>query len=751
MSLLQKSFRVALLAAVAVGGVGLYTRDLTTAAKPRSIPQMAFANGNDGGPAVDIVPIDPAEASKIEGPFEGELIYPAAFDGDVRSLPQEGPNKEKTARPELDVYLPFEREGDAMMAIGDPVMQTEYAVAPNIPAPSVSFKGLDYNTWGSGHPPDTHGDVGPNHYIQAVNSAIGIYNKTGTQLAAFSFDTLFTGTGTACDAENNGDPVVVYDASADRWIITDFAWPSATPDTGPYYTCIAASKTADPVSGGWWFYAYRADDASHNWLNDYFKLGIWPDGLYMAANMFDCVNSCGSGTAYKGAGVYALNKSDLYSGAALRSVRFFTSASYFTLLPSNQRGTAPAAGTPNYFVANDQSVWALDVWKFAVNWTTPAASTFTGPTQVTIASYTMPPATVTTPGTALDTLADRLMTWNQYRKIGSAESLWLAHTAGSASGNATLRWYQLNVTGGTIATTPVQQATYNPDTTSRWIPSLAVDKQGNMAIGFSAANATTHASIRYAGRLATDPVNQLSQGEATLVAGTGSQSGVDRWGDYASMSVDPTDDCTFWFTSEYYETTGSNWQTRIGSFKFPGCGSSTPVTTAWFNPSANAAVTTSAGDNNGYQSSPTNAYTNDSLFALDTDSGTSDTTTSCTSTTKDKHTYYNYNISVPAGKVINGIEVRLDGRAESTAASPKFCVLVSWDGGVSWTAAKSTTTLTTAEATYILGTSTDTWGRTWSTTELSNTSFRLRVVNVATSLIRDFSLDWAAVRVTYTP
>jgi hypothetical protein len=174
----------------------------------------------------------------------------------------------------------------------------------------------------------------------------------------------------------------------------------------------------------------------------------------------------------------------------------------------------------------------------------------------------------------------------------------------------------------------------------------------------------------------------------------------------------------------------------------------TPTSTGLLNPSANAAVTSNAGDNNGFQTSPNNAQANDGLFAVDTNSGTN-TNTSCTNTGKDKHIYRDYNISLPGGATINGIEVRLDARADSTTGAPKMCIELSWNGGSTWTAAKTTPTLTTSEASYTLGGAADTWGRAWSTGEFSNANFRVRVTNVASNSSRDFSLDWVAVNIHY--
>jgi PKD repeat protein len=174
------------------------------------------------------------------------------------------------------------------------------------------------------------------------------------------------------------------------------------------------------------------------------------------------------------------------------------------------------------------------------------------------------------------------------------------------------------------------------------------------------------------------------------------------------------------------------------------------TSTGFLSASANAAQTSSAGDNNGYQTSPANAYANDSSFATDTNSGTN-TNTSCANNGKDKHRYYNYNFNLPATAVIQGIQVRLDARADATSGSPKICVQLSWDGGTTWTTAKSTTTLSTAEATYTLGSTSDAWGRTWTPGNFSNANFRIRVIDVASNTSRDFFLDYVAINVTYQP
>jgi len=164
-------------------------------------------------------------------------------------------------------------------------------------------------------------------------------------------------------------------------------------------------------------------------------------------------------------------------------------------------------------------------------------------------------------------------------------------------------------------------------------------------------------------------------------------------------------------------------------------------------PTANAAD--SGGDGNGFQSNPTNAYTDNSSSAVDTDSGTV-SSTSCSSTGRDRHRFFNYGITIPAGASVKGIEVRLDARADSTSGTPRMCVELSWDGGATWTAAQVTSTLSTSLATRTLGGTANTWGRSWTAADLSNANFRVRVTNVASSTSRDFTLEWIAVRVTHS-
>jgi hypothetical protein len=510
----------------------------------------------------------------LSAPTPGEPVVPGEFNGDLRDLPQVKVQP-RADQPHFPVSGPASQR-PAVLHSAASTIQTQLP-ASSMPSPVLSFAGLD-RTSGDGVPANVVGDVGLDYYVQAVDTAVEIFDKAGFSLATFTIDGLWSGVGsTPCNGNNQGDVTVLYDALNDRYIFSDFAWVT-TVEAPPYYECFAVSKTGDPISGGWRLYAVRTDDATHPWRPDYPKIGLWPDGIYMSANLTDFTPATCPGApsapCFKHVRVWALNRNDMETGATLRSFQFDLGASYFSLLPSNLRGTPPLSGTPNYFVANDLSSWGLDVWKFHVDWSTPAA-TFTGPTFVTSSAYDPVPALVPEQaGEDLATLGDRLMMQNQYRNIEGTESLWLTHAIGSG-GVSGIRWYQLNVTGGTIAGSPVQLGDYLPvDSAHRWLPSLAVDGAGDMAMGYSVSSSAMRPAIRYAGRLQSDPLNSLTQGETELIAGTGSQSGgFGLWDFYSSMSIDPADDCTFWYTNEYYVSTGTIWQTRVGAFRFPSCDS----------------------------------------------------------------------------------------------------------------------------------------------------------------------------------
>ncbi len=505
-------------------------------------------------------------------PTELTMVRAGSTSVDLSTLPVAKPKKrERPEREEPDV-VPVPLPGSSPQSTPVPPVGLLAAA----PAPQASFAGLDFNTWGAGHPPDPVGDVGPTYYIQAVNTSIGIFRKSdGVRVAAFTYDTFMSQGhfGNLCDTDNFGDPVVLYDTFEDRWMITDFAFQldgSGNVINPPgAYQCFAVSKSGDPVAGGWNYYSLHLTDG----FGDYPKFGVWPDGIYMSANVF----AFAAGGSFMAPRVWALNKAQMYAGnPTIQIVQFNAPSAEFTLLPANARlqtGTPPA-GSPNYYSVVWQFTNAVSVYKFHVDWKSISLSTFTGPfIAIAPASWAAAGSTVPAPGgNTTDTLSPRLMMQNQYTNLGGVESLWDSHTVlGGAAATAAPRFYQVTVTGGTVGATTAQAATDTPDTTvNRFMPSVAVDRAGDMAMGYSASSSTLFPAIRYAGRLAADPLGTLPQTETSLVEGSGAQNVTTRWGDYSAMSLDPNG-CTFWYTNEYYLVTGGNWQTQIGAFPFPTC------------------------------------------------------------------------------------------------------------------------------------------------------------------------------------
>jgi hypothetical protein len=410
-------------------------------------------------------------------------------------------------------------------------------------------------------PPDTNGAVGATQYVQIVNTAFAVFDKATKNVVygPVPVKTLWHGFGGACEADNDGDPVVVYDKAANRWVISQFAV-TAT----PYFQCVAVSTSSD-ATGGYVRYAFNYG----NIFPDYPKMGVWPDAYYITFNMFT--------NTFQGAKLCAYDRASMLAGLPATQQCFQLSASFGGVLPADLDGaTAPPAGAPNYMLNRGAST--LNLWKFHVNWANSAASTLTGPIGIAIAPYTAACSggnCIPQSGTRqqLDSLADRLMFRLAYRNFGDHESLVVNHSVqpgNKRNGSSGVRWYEVRNPGGTP--TVFQQSTFAPDATFRWMGSIAMDKLGNMALGYSASSDTMHPAIRYTGRLAGDPLGTM-QAETSLIEGTGSQlANLSRWGDYSAMTVDPVDDCTFWYTSEYLKANGTfNWSTRIASFKFSGC------------------------------------------------------------------------------------------------------------------------------------------------------------------------------------
>ncbi|HWY21778.1 MAG TPA: hypothetical protein VNX26_11195 [Candidatus Acidoferrum sp.] len=443
----------------------------------------------------------------------------------------------------------------------DPVRQGS-TVGLMTPTPTLNFEGLGNGQYGfsiTGAPPDTEGTVGATQYVQWVNTSFAIFNKsTGALISGpTAGNTLWSGFGGGCQNNNDGDPIVTYDKLGQRWVFSQFSV-----STTPYLQCIAVSTTND-ATGTYNRYSFQYTD-----FDDYPKMSVWPDAYYETFNMF------AGGTTFAGADACAYDRAAMMAGTTATQVCFQQSTAVGGLLPSDLDGTtAPPAGSPNYMVYFGTN--NLNLFKFHVDFTTPSNSTFTGPTVINVAAFNPVcggGTCIPQPGTTntLDSLADRLMYRLAYRNFGSHESLVVNHSvvAGSSGG---VRWYEIQNPNGTPVV--AQQSTFAPDSNYRWMGSIAMDQSGDMALGYSVSSSSVSPSVRFTGRVPTDPASTMET-EVNLVTGSGSESaGLSRWGDYSAMTVDPVDDCTFWYTQEYMKTTGTfNWNTRISSFKFPSCG-----------------------------------------------------------------------------------------------------------------------------------------------------------------------------------
>jgi hypothetical protein len=471
---------------------------------------------------------------------------------------------------------------------GDAAVQSSAIAAPAALAPTLNlgFDGLGSGSLGfsvTSAPPDTNGAVGLNQYVQWVNTSFAVFNKsTGALIAGpIAGNQLWAGFGGGCQTNNDGDPIVLYDKAANRWLFAQFSV-----STTPFLQCVAVSTTSD-ATGTFNRYSFQYSN-----FDDYPKMGVWSDGYYVTFNMFN-----GTTNAFVGADACAYNRTAMLAGQPATQVCFQQGTSVGGLLPADLDGnTAPPAGSPNYllfFGTNN-----LNLFKFHVNFTTPASSTFTGPTVIPVTAFSPlcgGGTCVVQPGTTnrLDSLADRLMYRLAYRNLPGHESLVVNHSVTAGTGGG-VRWYEIQNPNGTPIV--AQQSTFAPDSAFRWMGSVAMDQSGDIAMGYSVSSSTVNPSIRFTGRTPADPVNTM-QAESSIVAGTGSQNGtLTRWGDYSALTVDPVDDCTFWYTTEYMKTTGTfNWNTRIASFKFAGCGGAvTPDYTLSASPTS---VTVTQGGN----------------------------------------------------------------------------------------------------------------------------------------------------------
>ncbi len=450
----------------------------------------------------------------------------------------------------------------------DPLAAKSVNPAHHTPSPSAQWDGTSNPTGCGGcSPPDVAGDIGWNHYVQVVNATkVAIYDKAGTLLSGPSDLGDFWSSGNCTG--NAGDPVLFYDTLADRWVLSQFTYPLKD-------ICIAVSQTADPL-GSYYIYTFAVTGLG---APDYFKLSAWSDGYYMSANQNNY-------------SAMVVDRNRMLGGLSATLQRFATTtdASHAAVpnfvLPAHVLGqTAPPAGTPGFFatfladdyaphgVATDQ----VRVYAFHADFTTPANSTFLDVGDIAVASFTYTVCgffnfdCAPQGGTSqkVDALSEWPMWRLNYRNFGDHESLVANFTVPNAS-NAAPRWFELQrPTSGSWSL--FQEGTYAPDANWRYMGSMASDGQGNLALGFTESSVSVKPRIRYATRLVSDTAGTLGA-PVSLIDGGGSQTGSNRWGDYTTMSVDPSNDCDFYYTNEYYSSDSSaSWKTRIGSFRVPQC------------------------------------------------------------------------------------------------------------------------------------------------------------------------------------
>jgi len=414
-------------------------------------------------------------------------------------------------------------------------------------------------------PPDTNlsvGDATSNQLVEWVNLDFAVFNKTTGALIAGPkpgnsvFANLSAG---KCNTNNDGDPIVKFDHLHGRWIMTQFSVTGGP----PYYQCIAVSQTSDAL-GAYNTYAYSFGSN----FNDYPKLGVFPDAYYMSFNLF------ANGRTFVGADACAFDSAAMIAGAASPSMVCFQQSSG-GLLPADQDGiNAPPAGSGGYFMNFGTN--SLNFNQLHFNASAPSTSTYTASPEIPVAAFAQAcngRACVAQPATSqqLDSLGDRLMYRLAYRNDGTSQHLVVTHSV-TGSGTAAPRWYELTAASGSTTYGVHQQGSYAPSADYRWMGSAAMDRLGDLAVGYSESSSGRYPSISYTGRQPGDPAGQLRQ-ERQIKAGTGSQlSNLARWGDYSSLALDPVDDCTFWYANEYLISSGTfNWSTWIASFKFPGC------------------------------------------------------------------------------------------------------------------------------------------------------------------------------------
>jgi hypothetical protein len=441
----------------------------------------------------------------------------------------------------------------------------------------VGFTGPDGGATGR-NPSDNSLAVGPDHIVQIVNSRMAVFTKKGAKYdatgkvlyGAVNTNTLFKGFGGPCEAMNNGDAVVRYDQLAERWLyVMPIFRKIPGRDEEPYSMCYAVSQGADPL-GPYYRYEFR-----RKLFPDYPRPAVWPDGYYNPTSTGDTViqkHDCIADRAKMLQGKDATEQCLIIDG-----VNFLNNADI------DGRGLPPS-GAPNIMMAaggsqlhkvmEDDGIYA---WKVHVDWDNPKNTAATGPTKIAVAPYHylcdgQLTNCVPQPGATrrLDAQGDKIMQRLVYRNIDGRESIVALHSINTAAGAGGVRWYEFRLDAKRDPAL-YQQGTYAPDGFYRWMASPGMDRLGNIGIGYSFGGTPHYAGQRFAARMAGDPLGQLTFHETVLATGEAAQTYGNRWEDYATLAMDPSDDCTFWYVGDYYKAGATNYSSRIGGFRLPGC------------------------------------------------------------------------------------------------------------------------------------------------------------------------------------
>lgn len=466
---------------------------------------------------------------------------------------------------------------------GAAVEQTTEGTGP-APAVVASFDGLGagfegpQGTAAARNPSDNSLAVGPNEIVQIVNSRLAIFTKKGAKypdtgkalLGPVVTNALFTGFGGPCEMQISGDSVARYDQLANRWLIVVpiFRKPSDQPDA-PYGMCYAISTGPDPMGA---YYRYQFDRPL---FPDYPRPAIWSNGYYLASSSGDTVIQ---------KHICATNRNRMLRGLSTDEICEVLDGVSF-LNPADTDGRKlPPAGTPEIIMAaggtqlhkiyEDNGIYT---WKFWVNWKNPSQSHISGPEKIVVAPYHFLcdgqlSKCVPQPGTdvRLDSQGDKLMQRLVYRNFGSYQSILASHSIDTKAGGGGVRWYEFRLDADGSPQL-YQQGTYAPEGGYRWLPSIAMDRKGDIGVGYSFGDASNFPGQRFAARLARDPKGKMTLHDAVLAEGQASQTNTLRWEDYTTTDIDPSDGCTFWYVGDYVKKGEEGYSTRIGAFSVPGC------------------------------------------------------------------------------------------------------------------------------------------------------------------------------------